>query len=99
MTRFLSAVVHCRPRPDFFKTGDAVLGLHNVFSSMDYEKHAVRLVGGFGSIVIMIFMTAPHFGHVIGGRFLPVGSSLNPDTRKTICRNRMSLLLQGCRKP
>jgi hypothetical protein len=66
---------------------------------MAYVKHAVFLVGGFGSIVMMIFMTAPHFGHVIDGRFLPVGSSLNPGTRKTICRNRMSLLLHGCRKP
>lgn len=65
---------------------------------MGYVKQAVSLGGGFGSIVIMIFMAAPHFGHVIGGHFLPTGNSLNPGIRRTICRNWMSLLLHGWRK-
>ena len=53
------------------------------------------LASGLGSIVMMTFITDPHFGQLIAGRFLPIGSSLNPGIRRTICKNSMSFLLQG----
>jgi len=77
-----------------------VSGLHNDFSFPDYVKQGISLPGGFGILVWMIFIGAPHTGQVIFTRsFIFLINVLSGLTRRTICRNLMSFLLHGWRKP
>lgn len=70
--------------------------LHDDSSFPDYAKQTACPAGGFGIIVWMIFIFAPHTGQVMVGRFLCfLRNILSGLTRSTICKNRMSFLLQG----
>jgi hypothetical protein len=67
----------------FFNLRYSVAGLHNASSSLYQLKHGARPFAGFGSMVMIIFMAAPHFGHCMDGRFVHFGSSLYHGIRKT----------------
>ena len=82
----------------FWRSSNVASGLHNDSFFPDYVKHAFSL-GGFAILVRMISMVALHRGQVIFARSLIFFSILNGLTRRTICRNLMSFLLHGWRKP
>jgi len=62
-------------------------------------KQAACLPGGFGIMVRMIFIVAPHAGQTIFARSFIFLNILKGLTRRIVCRNMMSFLLHGWRKP
>jgi hypothetical protein len=96
---FLRAGIHYRMNRILINRY-VVSGLHNYCSFFDYVRHAACLPGGFGIMVRMIFICDPHTGQVIFGRcFIFLINVLSGFTRRTTCRNLMSFLLHGWRKP
>jgi len=63
-------------------------------------RQAAWLVAGFGILVRMISIGAPHTGQVIVARFFSLRTKiLSGLTLSTLCKKRMSFLLHGWRKP